>query len=290
MRYKFAALALITVMILTMVSCNQGKIDELTESLANIEAQNQQLMQENNSIKAYIEEVVKVVKAVDQDLDKIIAAEVDIREMTKGVDVNAIESSIKNKLGEIGDYIVDSKARLIELETSLAEAKHEVNGLKALVKNVKANLKAKEIEIKQLAADMGVLEGDLANLNNELEVKNSQISDQEQMITEQNIRYYIMAKSGDLREKGILEKRGGFLGLGKTTKLTADFTTREFSSLNAVNDLELTIPTPVKKVKIHTSHMVGSFQLVDAGENTTLVISNANDFWAASKCLVVETK
>ncbi len=290
MRFKFAAFSLIVVMVLTLVSCNQGKIDELTQSLANLEVQNQQLMQENNAIKAYIEEVVKVVKSVDQDLEKIMAAEVDIREMTKDVDINAIEGNIKNKLGEIGDYIVESKAKIVELETSLAETKHEVKGLRSLVANVKANLKAKEDEITKLAAEMGVLEDDLASLNNEIEQKNSTISEQEDMIAEQNTRYYTMAKASELKDRGILEKRGGFLFFGKTTKLTTNFSTADFNTLDAVSDLELTIPVPSNKVMIHTPHIAGSYQLVDAGENTTLMISDPSAFWSASKCLVVETK
>lgn len=290
MKFKFAVLTISVLMVLTLVSCNQGKIDELTESLAKVEAQNQQLMQENNSIKAYIEEVVKVIKAVDEDLSKIIAAEVDIREMTKDVDVNTIEGNIRTKLDEIGNYIIDSRARVTELETSLAESKHEVKGLKSLVANVKANLKAKEQEIEELAAELGVLEGNLATLNTELEEKNTTISEQEDMITKQNTRYYIMAKGGELKDQGILEKRGGFLGIGRTTKLASNFSTDGFSTLNAVDDLELSIPAPVKKVKIHTPHMAGSYQLVDAGEQSTLMISDPDMFWAASNSLVIETK
>ena len=214
MKYKFGALALFLVMVMVLASCNQDKIDALTESVSRLEAQNQQLMQENNTIKLYIEEVVKVVRAVDQDLDKIIAAEVDIREMSQGSDMASLEGSIKNKLGEIGDYIVESKSKLIELETSLAESKQEVKGLRSLVTNVKAKLAAKEAEIEQLAADLGVMEGNLANLNTELEEKNTTISDQEEMILKQNTKYYTMAKGSELKERGILETKGGFLFLG----------------------------------------------------------------------------
>ena len=290
MRSKYAALSLVVVMIVLLVSCNQGKIDELTDNVARLESQNQKLLQENNSIKAYIEEVTKVIKAVDQDLENIIAAEVDIREMTKGVDLTSIESSLRGKLDEIGNYIIDSKEQIAELEKSLASAKHDVKGLRSLVSNLKTKLEAKESEITQLAEEVGVLQGDLANLNTELEEKNELISDQEDMILQQNTRYYIMAKGGELKNKGIIESRGGFLGLGRTTKLASDFSTQDFSTMHALNDLELNIPVPAKKVKIYSPHAVGSYSLVDAGEQSTLMISDPGQFWATSKCLVIETK
>lgn len=274
-------------MMLLLISCNQGKIDELNEKAARLEAQNQQLMQENNSIKLFVEEVSQVIESVGEDLDKIVETEIDIREMAEGATPASIESELKTKLGAISQYIVNSKERIGDLEKQLSASKHDLKGVRSMLNNLKTQLKEKEGEVATLMQEVGMLQADVEKMGIEITEKEETIAEQELVITEANKRYYIVDKAGSLQEKGIIQKKGGFLFFGKTTTLSPNLNTEYFNVLDVLVDLDITIPYKMDDLKIVSPHEPASYQMIDEGEQTTLKIIDPAQFWEATKCLVI---
>ncbi|MCP4581683.1 MAG: hypothetical protein GY839_08670 [candidate division Zixibacteria bacterium] len=283
MKFKIPMLSMIVVIACLLISCNQGEIDRLTAEVDNLTTQNQQLADENNEIKTYVNEVDKLIEEVDEDLGKIVETEADLEGSTKAED-------LKNKLTLIGQHIVDSKDKITDLENKLATSKTDMKGLKRLVANLRGKVEAKEAEVVVLMQEKGVLESDIADLGLVIEEKKQVITDQEMVIEEGKKRWYVYDKEKGLKEKGIITKTGGFLGLGKSTKVTADLNVADFTEIHSEADLMISIPHPMKKVKLLSSHKANSYQLLENGEQTTLEIANADAFWAATKFLVVATK
>jgi outer membrane murein-binding lipoprotein Lpp len=266
-----------------LTGCNQGEIDRLTAEVDSLTAQNQQLADENNEIKTYVNEVDKLIEEVDKDLGKIVETEVDMQATTKSED-------LKDKLTLIGQHIVDSKEKISDLEKKLSSSRTDLKGLKKVVAGLREQVETKEAEIVTLMQEKGVLEADIESMGLEIEEKTQTIADQEMVIEESKKRWYVYDKEKNLKEKGIIKKTGGFLGLGRSTKVTADLNVADFTEIHSDTDLMISIPHPMKKVKLLSNHKMNSYQLMENGDQTTLEIANADAFWAASKFLVIATK
>jgi len=101
---------------------------------------------------------------------------------------------------------------------------------------------------------------------------------------ELNTAYYVVGSSKDLREKGVLTKEGGIVGIGATEKMRTEGLNKEpFQQI----DLSQTSAVMVgaKKARLATPHPHGSYTLENGGEK--LVILDKDEFWSLSKYLVV---
>jgi hypothetical protein len=101
-----------------------------------------------------------------------------------------------------------------------------------------------------------------------------------------NTAYYCFGTSKELKEKGVLTKEGGFIGIGKSEKLAADFNKDYFTKIDIT--LMKSVDLKSKKAKLVTTHASDSYKL--EGDKTSvdkLVITNAEKFWASSKYLVI---
>jgi hypothetical protein len=101
-----------------------------------------------------------------------------------------------------------------------------------------------------------------------------------------NTAYYAFGTSKELIKNNVLTKEGGFIGLGKTQKVKEDFNKNYFTKVDVTALSE--IPLGAKKAKLVTTHPGGSYRIDGAdGKAEKLVITNTEDFWSASKYLVV---
>jgi peptidoglycan hydrolase CwlO-like protein len=293
---KFKILFVLLLVPFLFISCDKQKINQLNEQVAQLQAENEQLKQENDEIKMYVEQIARLIESIDKDIESIIETEADIRELSEDLKTGKapgaakLEGEIKNKLGQIGRFILDSKDRISDLEKRLATSKQDIQGLKSMVANLKTKLEAKENEVAALMQEIGVLETDIVRLGDEIKEKDIKIADQETIIEEQNKRYYIIDKQKALAEKGIIRKEGGFLGIGRTVKLSPNLDTQYFSVIDFETDLEIGIPFKPDKIKIISPHPINAYELMSAGDQAILKILNPGQFWQATKCLVIAVK
>ena len=75
------------------------------------------------------------------------------------------------------------------------------------------------------------------------------------------------------------------LTCGISEKLMKDFNKTYFTKIDISDTRE--IPLACKKAKLITNHATGSYQLTGTGKIEKLVISNPEEFWSASKYLVI---
>jgi Txe/YoeB family toxin of Txe-Axe toxin-antitoxin module len=102
-----------------------------------------------------------------------------------------------------------------------------------------------------------------------------------------NTAYYAFGTKKELELNKIIDKTGGFLGLGKSSKLKDDFNTSYFTKVD-ITKLN-NIPLSSKKVKVITTHPTDSYKLITTPEGVIekLEILDASKFWSASKYLVI---
>ena len=101
---------------------------------------------------------------------------------------------------------------------------------------------------------------------------------------------YVVGTKTELLENNVVTKEGGFIGIGKTKKLSDDLNLNYFT-YNSKTDLNY-ILIGSRNIKLITSHPSSSFQLIKNQENVidSLLIIHKEEFWQNSKFLVIEVK
>ena len=100
--------------------------------------------------------------------------------------------------------------------------------------------------------------------------------------------YYVMGKSGELKDAKIIDRQGGLLGIGRTSKLNSDFDNSKFTRIDYTQTSSIAVNSDMK---IITSHPTGTFMLEkDAKDKDivkNIVITDPEKFWSTSKYLVI---
>ncbi|MDD3744021.1 MAG: hypothetical protein PHX54_10405, partial [Lentimicrobiaceae bacterium] len=106
---------------------------------------------------------------------------------------------------------------------------------------------------------------------------------------ELNTAYYIVGERKDLIEKNILDKQGGFLGIGRTQKISGDVDLQHFTRID-IRNLK-SIPLNVKEAKLMSVHPAGSYEWKKSDKKVDeLVIIDPASFWERSRMLVISTE
>jgi len=196
----------------------------------------------------------------------------DIRSINTLLDENRKKiANLNAQLKKSGTTITGLQTRIAELETSMKNYENDIAILKATLDN-------KNFEIEQLNETM-------VALNDTISMKVETINTQTYML---NQAFLVSGTYKDLRDKGLLSKEGGFLGIGRQESLTDNFDASIFTEVN-ITELK-SIPVNSKKVKLVTEHPAGSYELVKQDENmiSAIAIVNPDEFWKISKYAVVE--
>jgi hypothetical protein len=194
------------------------------------------------------------------------------------------------------------------INTLLEQNKQKIASLNAQLKKSGGTIKALENKIAQLEATVKQSEIEISDLKNTLVSKNFEIDQlntqnsdlkntivqKEEKITKQtfeiNKAFYACGTYKQLKAKGLLTKKGGFIGLGKTKSLPGSFSDSSFVLID-ITKTKL-IPVNSKKAKLISEHPVNSYQLIYDKNNKieSIEIKDPALFWKISKYAVVEIK
>ena len=143
-------------------------------------------------------------------------------------------------------------------------------------------MQEKDQEITDLKNQLERLNIEVAEITAKYEEKSEESNKKTE---ELNTAYFAIGTSKELKEKGVLTKEGGFIGLGKTKKLSADFNKSYFTKGDITQSK--TFPINAKKAKLITTHPNSSYKIEGVKRADKLVIINAQEFWSASKYMVL---
>jgi len=267
---------------LTFTSCKndeQKVLNPLADSLAAV---NGNLSGQLNEKEAALQEFISSFNEIQENLNAIKEKEkIVTNESLKG-DVKSKQGQIKEDIQSIYDLMAKNKNRIGSLTKKLKDSNLKLEGLEKMIENLQNSINLKDAEIADLKTKMEGLNIELSNLNTNYQaVEQESASKTDQL----NTAYYAIGTSKELKEKKVISREGGFIGLGKTTTVSSDFNKDYFTKINIEQVLSINIGA--KKVKIITSHPKGSYRLVGEKPVEKIEITNPKDFWAASKYLVI---
>lgn len=277
-------LSLIFVLIFTafgVSNCGNGKPEEnpLADSLASVNSDlNGQLTEKEKAVQ----EFVNAFNEIQTNLNEIKEKEKIVASNAKSGDVKSKEDQIKEDIQAIYELMAKNKAKLSRVNKKLKKAESKISGLEQMIASLEAQLNEKDVQINELKNTIEQLNIELSNL----QINYEELEEESDVKTEKlNSAFYAIGTMKELKEKNVVTKEGGFIGIGKTAQLKNDFNKDYFTKIDIsqVNS----IPLGAKKVKILTTHPSGSYKLVGEKPIEKLEINNAEEFWGASKYLVV---
>lgn len=275
------AAIVLSVSSLFTTSCGSAEKEgnPLADSLSGV---NGELSGKLSEKEAAVQEFVSAFNEIQDNLNAIKEKEKIVSGHNQSGDVKSKEESIKEDIQAIYDLLAKNKNRIGSLSAKLKDSKSKITGLEQMIASLQAQIDSKDGEIGALKASLETKNIELSNIVMNLENVEKESSVKTEKL---NTAFYAFGTKKELIEKGVLTKEGGFIGIGKTTKLKDNFNKDYFTKVDVSSTSSINIGA--KKAKLVTNHPTSSYKLV--GEKTVekIEITNADDFWSSSKYLVI---
>ncbi len=214
-----------------------------------------------------------------------------IKEKEKIVSVNSKDAELRKTKQEqivddiqsIYDIMNKNKQQLAAMRAKLKDSNKKNEVLEKFIARLTQEMDAKDVQIADLKSQLEQLNVTLTSLNtNYTEAKQESAVKTDKL----NTAYYAFGTSKELIKNNVLTKDGGFIGIGKNQKLKADFNKDYFTKVDISTTNSIVLGA--KKAKLITTHPSSSYKIEGAdGRAEKLTILNADDFWSASKYLVI---
>jgi len=225
-----------------------------------------------------------------------------IREKEKLISVNTSGAEVskdkRNQILEdiksINTLLDENKKKIAQLNSQLKKSGGQITELKTRIASLEESMKTYEAEIAELKTTLANKNFEIGQLNETVVALNDTLTQKQETISSQTYKlhqaYIITGTYKDLKEKGLLSKEGGFLGLGRKETILEDFSDSLFKEIDITQTLS--IPVNSKDMKLITEHPSGSYEVVKEGENMVayIAIKNPDEFWRISKYAVVELR
>jgi hypothetical protein len=194
--------------------------------------------------------------------------------------INTLLDQNKKKIASLTAQLKNSGGTIKILQTKIAELEESMKLRETEIADLKTTLVAKDFEISQLNTKMTDQQVAIAQ-------KDEKISNQ---TYEMNKAWVTLGTYKDLKTKGLVNKEGGFLGLGRKELLQTGFTDSTFTQVNIAEFRVIQVNS--KDAKLITDHPVNSYAVIRDKDKrvTSIEIKDPGQFWKISKYAVVEIK
>lgn len=278
-KYLFILLALPL-----LFSCGNNEQSEVDRIKDSLNAVNGNLKGEVGKKDSTIESFIRSFNQIQDNLDQIKEKEKIINNRSKEGDVKSKEEEIVSDIQLIYELLDKNRKKIASMNSKLKNSNIRIEELEKMLARLNSQVEEKDGQIANLKSQLEKMNLELSNLQTNFE----EAKQESELKTEKiNTVFYAFGTSKELIGQGVLTKEGGFIGIGKTAKLKDNFNKNYFTKVDASAIKE--IPLACKKAKIVTSHPSGSYKIEgEQGKKIEkLVITSSEEFWGASKYLVI---
>jgi hypothetical protein len=290
---------LIAVMVLVagiLVSCNKKtslENQKLKDEVAILAAENQQYINKSVTASRSLESYQKMLDEINADL----AAMDDKHQLIKGKGTEfkgdaETDEEIQLHLEHLQAMMENSKHKIAYMHKSLDSLRMEnagaddqifemelaLNGMAKTVVERDAQIKDLHSQLKDQKVNIQILADAFVNQAAYSDVLTDII----------NTGFYTIGTTKELKAKGVIDVKGGFIGIGRVKTLDANAPDSVLTAFS-IPETDM-IEVNGKKVKLITTHPEGSYNIQSnpKGKNSFLNITNKGEFWKTSNYLVVE--
>ncbi|MEK6615569.1 MAG: hypothetical protein AABZ32_05595 [Bacteroidota bacterium] len=260
---------------------NEEVVNPYEDSLKNV---NQNLSGQVVAKDSAIFGFIRAFNEIQDNLDVIKDKE---KLLTTSSQTGELDQNQKDKIiGDIQsiyDLMVKNKQKLGSMNKKLKKANLKIAEFEQMIERLNNQIAEKDVAISELKNQLEKLNIELSEVALNYEAAQEMLEEKTDKI---NKAFYAFGTSKELRGQGVLTKEGGFIGMGKAEKLKDDFNKSYFTQIDASETFS--IPLACKKAKLITNHPSGSYKFEGSEEKVEkLTITNSDEFWSASKYLVI---
>ena len=206
-----------------------------------------------------------------------------------------LQGTAKERINEdinyINELMDENKQKLSSLQSKIKKSNIKLGEFEKTIARMTTQLAEKDTEISGLKEQLAAMNIQITDLNTNVTTLQTESATKTQMIDQQttklNTAYYAVGTYKELRDNKVVNKEGGFLGMGKKKILKSDFNQDYFTMIDVAQ--VTTIPVNAKNAKVITNHPSSSYKIDLDGKKMakSITITNPDAFWRSSKYLVV---
>ena len=208
-------------------------------------------------------------------------------------EIDMIEQLISENnllIASLNDQIKDKDTRLASYDRSVRDLKARVAEYKEVVDVLVAEKEALQQSLDETTLAKSNLEVQVSTLDNEVAQKAAVIEDQNQLLLEKerslHTANYTVGNYKSLRDRNIVDKEGGFLGINRVKTLSNGLDPEHFQEIDTREVTQ--IPVDAKRCEIITDQDPSTYSLVyEDGKVGWIKITDPSRFWGKTKYLVV---
>ena len=242
-----------------------------------------ELEKENAEKDAMINESLEFFSEIKSNLEAIELKKEEIRIKSGSKELSEDDKTwILEQIKHI-NYLRELNLKQIDqLNKKLKANNLKIAELEKMIQQLAQSIRDKDDEIAILKADLSALDKAYTRLFDAYQEKAELVDE----LTEKlNTVYYTYGTEDELVKNQVLERKNGFIGIGKKIKLVDNFNEKYFAEIDLTKENEIFVEG--SDIKIITDHPSRSYTLVPSGKNTKIKISNPREFWKVSNYLVV---
>lgn len=263
-------------------------------------AEVERMMRERDSLMAQYDSKDSVINGYMQDISEIQTSLDSLTQQEEILDRDAsnpevnqdAKTKILNDIEGIRTMIDQNKKKLAELQGRIRKNRVKIGELEKLIGSLNMQLAEKDSNINMMNERILALNGTITTMTGQMdtlrldnETKQKEITDK---VTRLNTAFFTVGSYKELRDKKILTKQGGFLGIGKQKSVIPDFNPDAFTQIDVTNVKSIAVNK--KDAKLVSTHPSGTYTIQRENDKVTSIeITDPDRFWKASKYLVVVT-
>lgn len=200
------------------------------------------------------EDIQLIYKMMLQNREEVAKLQAQLKK------ANVKNSEMQQMIASLQDKIQEKDAEILKLTEELQNSNLKIEGLNALVNSMQYQLDS---------------------LRSDSELKLATIEGQDEAL---NTAYYIIGSEKELKELGVLDKRGKFAVGSKKAK--SEFNQSAFTKIDIRETKKFDL-NGAKKATVVTAHPLDSYTIYGQKPVDSLVVNNYYNFWGSSKYLVI---
>ncbi|MCC6385160.1 MAG: hypothetical protein LC117_00500 [Bacteroidia bacterium] len=275
---------------LFLTACNQKEKQEIAKLTSERDSISALAFQKDQTINDFLSSI----SDIQQNLAQITEKENTIS-MSASSHPEMVRTSrevIQNQISDIRNLMDESKKKISDLSAKLKSSNIRMAKFEKMVASLNEQLLQKDQQITLLNEQVSSLTASVSTLETSLKDATDQNAAKAQIIQDQTTRlntaYVAVGKYDELKNKKVITKTGGLLGIGRSTRIVP-------GTQSAYNKIDITqtpsVPVNAKDAKIITSHPSDSYKIEHEGSIVSqVVITDPEKFWSESKQLVIVTK
>jgi DNA repair exonuclease SbcCD ATPase subunit len=262
-----------------------------------LQKEKETLINDSKQKNEMINEFVASMNEIETNLNTISEKQASVDMSASNPEMTRSQRErINEEIAAINELMKANRDKMADLQKKLKRSNSRIGEFEKMVANLNTQIETKDKELAELNTKLNDLNTQVATLNTNVSTLTVQNEEKTKFIDDQTSKlhtaYYTKGTYKELESKNVLTKEGGFLGIGKEQKITNDFNPDAFAKVDITQTK--VIPIESKNAKVISTHPTNSYVLETKEQDkkyvTNLVINDPEQFWKASKYLVVMTQ